>query len=256
MKQCIYTLLTVLTISFLFSCKNENNQASEVENESKQSLSASSSEIDSISYAVGIDLGEQLKTNPQNFNLEMVAQAISDVKNGQAKMTHQEAFIHLQMYQQRQMEQQMGARPAGYSEEDLKNFEQKNKSAGEKFLAENKKKQGITTLPSGLQYKIEKEGTGAKPKATDVVEVHYRGTLLDGTEFDSSYGRGETTTFPLNGVIAGWTEGLQQVKEGSKVMFYIPQELAYGATPRPGGPIEPYMALIFEVELIKIVPQE
>ena len=124
-------------------------------------------------------------------------------------------------------------------------------SPGEAFLAENKKKEGVMTTASGLQYKILKEGTGEKPKATDTVKVHYRGTTLDGKEFDSSYKRNEPATFPLNGVIKGWTEGLQLMKAGSKFEFVIPSELAYG---KPGHPpsIPPDATLIFEVELLDI----
>jgi FKBP-type peptidyl-prolyl cis-trans isomerase len=123
---------------------------------------------------------------------------------------------------------------------------------GEKFLAENKTKEGVKTTASGLQYKIVKEGAGKNPAATDTVLVHYKGTLLDGTEFDSSYKRNEPISFPLNRVIPGWTEGLQLVKEGGKAILYIPSKLAYGASGTPGGPIGPNETLIFEVELLKV----
>ena len=133
-----------------------------------------------------------------------------------------------------------------------KESEQKGKSMeeGKKFLEENKKKSGVKETASGLQYKVLKEGSGKKPSVTDNVEVHYRGTLIDGTEFDSSYKRNQTVTFPLNGVIKGWTEGLQLMKEGSKYEFYIPSDLAYGASGTPGIP--PHSTLVFEVELIKV----
>ncbi len=122
---------------------------------------------------------------------------------------------------------------------------------GEKYLAENAKKEGVKTTASGLQYKVLKEGEGKTPKATDTVQVHYRGTLLDGTEFDSSIKRGEPAEFPLNRVIKGWTEGVQLMKEGSKYQFVIPPQLAYGDR-GAGGPIGPNETLIFEVELLKI----
>jgi len=123
---------------------------------------------------------------------------------------------------------------------------------GEKFLKENASKEGVKTTPSGLQYKITKEGAGKSPKATDTVVVHYRGTLLDGKEFDSSYKRNEPAEFPLNRVIPGWTEGLQLLKEGGKATLYIPSKLGYGPRGTPGGPIGPDEALTFEVELVKI----
>ena len=128
---------------------------------------------------------------------------------------------------------------------------EKNQKEGEAFLAANAKKAGVTTLPSGLQYAIIKDGTGKKPSATDIVTVHYKGTLLNGAEFDSSYKRGQPASFPLNQVIKGWTEGVQLMKEGSKYKFFIPSNLAYG--PRgAGGLIGPNSTLIFEVELLSI----
>jgi FKBP-type peptidyl-prolyl cis-trans isomerase FklB len=123
---------------------------------------------------------------------------------------------------------------------------------GQQFLDENGKKEGVHALPDGLQYKVVKEGEGKKPKATDTVSVHYRGTLIDGTEFDSSYKRGQPAEFPVNGVIKGWTEALQLMPEGSKWMLYIPARLAYGERGTPGGPIGPNETLIFEVELLKV----
>ena len=126
-----------------------------------------------------------------------------------------------------------------------------NMKKGEEFLAKNKTKEGVVELPSGLQYKIIEEGTGEQPSSTDIVTVHYRGTLIDGTQFDSSYDRDEHATFPLNGVIAGWTEGFQYLKEGTKAILYIPSDLAYGPQHR-SAEITPNSTLIFEVELISV----
>lgn len=127
-----------------------------------------------------------------------------------------------------------------------------NKVAGEKFLSDNKSKQGVVTLPSGLQYKVLKTGDGPKPKATDSVTVHYEGKLIDGTIFDSSIKKGEPISFPVRGVIPGWTEALQLMPVGSTWQLFIPSNLAYGEHPRPGGPIGPNAVLTFEVQLIKI----
>jgi FKBP-type peptidyl-prolyl cis-trans isomerase len=127
-----------------------------------------------------------------------------------------------------------------------------NLEKGEAFLAENATKEGVKVTASGLQYKVLKEGDGKSPQATDTVQVHYKGTLLDGTEFDSSYKRGQPAEFPLNRVIPGWTEGVQLMKEGAKYQFTIPSKLAYGERGTPGGPIPPNSTLIFEVELISI----
>jgi FKBP-type peptidyl-prolyl cis-trans isomerase len=138
-------------------------------------------------------------------------------------------------------------------EQKQKQLGEKNKTEGAKYLEDNKKKPGVKTTASGLQYKVEKEGTGAQPKATDMVTVNYRGTLIDGTEFDSSYKRGQPATFPVNGVIKGWTEALQLMKQGSKYQLFIPSNLAYGE--RAMGPdIGPNSTLIFEVELQEVKP--
>jgi len=129
---------------------------------------------------------------------------------------------------------------------------QNTPNAGAEFLADNASKEGVKTTPSGLQYKVVTEGTGKSPAATDLVKVHYRGTLLDGTEFDSSYKRNSPAEFPLNRVIPGWTEGVQLMKEGGKSIFYIPSNLAYGERGTPGGPIGPNQTLIFEIELLEV----
>ena len=193
--------------------------------------------MDKVSYALGIGIGRQLADMGGNdIVTEDFAAAMKDVLTGaQLQIDETEAQAMVQEYLQRK------------GEERLKNV----KAEGEAFLAENAKKEGIVTLPSGLQYQVLQEGNGKSPKATDQVKCHYEGTLINGKVFDSSYRRGEPATFPLNGVIAGWTEGLQLMKEGAKYRFFIPFNLAYG-TRGAGQDIPPYATLIFDVELIEV----
>ena len=194
-------------------------------------------ENDKVSYAFGLIIAGNLKSQGvKDINSDMMAAGIQAALTGKdAKMDAAAANQVVQEYMMKAQE----AAGAGVKKEGIE------------FLAANKTKPGITTTASGLQYEVIKEGTGAMPKATDKVNVHYHGTLIDGTVFDSSVDRGEPISFPLNGVIAGWTEGVQLMKEGAKYRFFIPQELAYGAR-GAGGSIKPYAALIFEVELLKI----
>ena len=201
--------------------------------------------MDKLSYSLGLGIGQQLlQMGAQGISADDFAQAIMDVLGGQElKVSHREAQAIVQEYFQKQ-EQKMKAE----REEQGK----LHKEAGEKFLAENSKKEGIITLPSGLQYQVLKEGNGKKPSAKDTVMCHYEGTLIDGTVFDSSYQRGEPATFPLQQVIAGWTEGLQLMQEGAKYRFFIPFRLGYGAG-GAGAQIPPFAALIFDVELIQVV---
>ena len=193
--------------------------------------------MDKVSYALGIGIGRQLADMGANdIVTEDFAAAMKDVLTGaQLQIDETEAQAMVQEYLQRK------------GEERLKNV----KAEGEAFLAENAKKEGIVTLPSGLQYQVLQEGNGKSPKATDQVKCHYEGTLINGKVFDSSYRRGEPATFPLNGVIAGWTEGLQLMKEGAKYRFFIPFNLAYG-TRGAGQDIPPYATLIFDVELVQV----
>lgn len=192
--------------------------------------------MDKVSYALGMSIGHQLQQmNATDLNIDDFAQAITDVFNGDAKLSDAEAQAAVQDFYSRKAEEQAKAA----------------KAEGENFLAENAKKEGVKTLPSGLQYKVLREGDGRKPSATDKVECHYEGTLINGEVFDSSYRRGETATFGLNQVIKGWTEGLQLMQEGAKYRFFIPYNLAYGEH-GAGQSIPPYAALIFDVELIKV----
>tara|TARA_B100001175_G_C19245498_1_gene512097 strand:- start:86 stop:691 length:606 start_codon:yes stop_codon:yes gene_type:complete len=193
--------------------------------------------MDSVSYALGVLFATNMKSEGMNdINSEALASGFSAVMNDNATMAPEEADALVRTA--------MEAVKEKASEAD--------RAEGEAFLAENANKDGINVTETGLQYRHDTEGTGEKPGPTDKVTVHYKGTLLDGTEFDSSYKRGEPISFPLNGVIPGWTEGLQLMKVGGKTTFYIPQDLAYGARPNPGGPIPPYATLIFEVELLGI----
>lgn len=192
--------------------------------------------MDKVSYALGMSIGHQLQQmNATDLNIDDFAQAITDVFNGDAKLSDAEAQAAVQDFFSRKAEEQAKAA----------------KAEGENFLAENAKKEGVKTLPSGLQYKVLREGDGRKPSATDKVECHYEGTLINGEVFDSSYSRGETATFGLNQVIKGWTEGLQLMQEGAKYRFFIPYNLAYGEH-GAGQSIPPYATLIFDVELIKV----
>ena len=198
---------------------------------------------DKISYVIGMDIGNNLKKQSIDIDSDILARGIKDaLSGGKTLMTEQEIREVSTAFQKEMMAKQ---------EERNKKLGEKNKKEGEAFLAENKKKEGVKTLPSGLQYKVIKAGTGKKPKSIDTVTTHYRGTLTDGTEFDSSYRRGQPATFPVTGVIPGWTEALQLMEEGAKWQLFVPPNLAYGD--RGAGPqIGPNAALIFEVELISI----
>lgn len=196
-----------------------------------------------VSYSIGLDIGKNLKQSEIDVELEALMRGIKDATTDSTPLLTQAQIQEtMQKFQQEMMNKQ---------NEKANAMSDKNKTAGEAFLAENAKKEGVITLPSGLQYKVIKAGTGKKPKATDEVTTHYRGTLIDGTEFDSSYKRGQPTSFPVNGVIAGWTEALQLMPVGSKWQLFIPSNLAYG--PRgAGGTIGPNATLIFDIELLAI----
>ena len=194
--------------------------------------------VDSLSYALGMYYGTNMQSNGfQSINADVFAQVVRKIlQNELLEMTPEQANMVINVqYQKNQM---------------LKY--QKNLEAGRAFLNNNKNAPGVVALPSGLQYKVITQGTGAKPAATDKVTVHYHGTLINGTVFDSSVERNQPMELTVTNVIAGWIEALQLMPVGSKWILYIPAELAYGENPRPGGPIEPNMALIFEVELISI----
>lgn len=201
--------------------------------------------MDKVSYALGLGIGQQLSDmGAQGLNIDDFSQAIKDVIAGvEPQIDSQEAQALVQNFFQEQENKQRAA------------AQEKGKVAmeeGQAYLDENAKKDGVVTLPSGLQYVVLSEGTGKKPTATDQVKCHYEGMLVDGTLFDSSVQRGEPATFGLNQVIAGWTEGLQLMQEGAKYRFFIPYHLGYGEQ-GAGAAIPPFAALIFDVELIEVI---
>ncbi len=202
--------------------------------------------MDKLSYALGLGIGQQLKQMglQENLVIEDFAASIKDVlADNDLKVSHQEGQQIVNNFF-RELEQKQNAAKAEAGKAA--------KAEGEKFLAENAKKDGINVTKSGLQYEVLNEGTGKKPKATDTVRCHYEGRLLDGTVFDSSYKRNEPADFGLQQVIAGWTEGVQLMAEGAKYRFYIPYMLAYGEG-GAGAMIPPFATLIFDVELIKVL---
>jgi FKBP-type peptidyl-prolyl cis-trans isomerase FklB len=202
---------------------------------------------DKESYSLGYQFGQNLKFQGVDINLDVYTSGIRDALGGkEPKMSQEDIRATITGFQQRLQAAQ---------QKTLKEQAEKNLSESKTFLAENGKKEGVKTLPSGLQYKILSEGSGKAPKATDTVTVHYRGTLIDGKEFDSSYKMGKSAVFQVNGAIPGWTEALQLMKEGSKWQLFIPSNLAYGAQ-GAGNQIGPNATLIFEVELISIIEKK
>lgn len=198
---------------------------------------------DSISYSIGQSIGKNLKDADLHINFDILYQGMKDQVSGSSLLTDQQIQNVMVAFNQKLIAKRNAQANA---------LKEKNKKAAEAFLEENKKKEGVVTLPSGLQYKVLVKGNGPSPKDTSVVKVHYIGTLIDGREFDNSYKRGEPAEFPLNQVIKGWTEALQLMHVGDKWMLYIPPELAYGEN-GAGNTIEPNSVLIFEVELLDIV---
>jgi FKBP-type peptidyl-prolyl cis-trans isomerase FklB len=209
-----------------------------------EAVTALTSTKQKASYAIGMNWGTGLHRQGIDVDSAALIQGMKDaLAGGKTLLTEDEARSAL-MQLQKEMQEKQQAKAA--AEGDA------NKKEGDAFLAANKTKEGVVTLPSGLQYKILKEGNGPKPTASDSVVCNYKGTLINGTEFDSSYKRGEPATFPVTGVIKGWTEALQLMPVGSKWQLFIPPDLAYGPRGTPGGPIGPNATLIFEVELISI----
>ncbi len=243
--------ITALTLSLLLTQVSAEEAKTEGTATAPPATSAKAegltNSVDKLSYSFGQNIGNSLKRQETDVNLEMVFKGIKDVfSGGTPLLTEQESMEVIKAFQQEKRTKQ---------EESRKKEAEENVKAGEKFLAENAKKEGVKTLPSGLQYKVITSGTGKTPTAEDTVTTHYRGTLIDGTEFDSSYSRNEPATFPVKRVIAGWTEALQLMKEGDKWQLFIPSKLAYGES-GAGGKIGPNATLIFDIELISIQKPE
>jgi len=213
-------MIAVLGVLFLVSHVNA------------QEKPALKNQKEKVSYIIGMDIGGNLKKQSVDVDPNSLVKGIQDALSGTKPLLSNEEIQETMVAFQKEMAE-------------------KQKQRGEAFLSENKKKEGVKTLPSGLQYKVVKAGTGKKPKANDTVTVNYRGTLIDGTEFDSSYRRGQPATFPVSGVIPGWTEAMQLMAEGAKWQLFIPPHLAYGERGM-GGLIGPNTTLIFEVELISV----
>ena len=201
---------------------------------------------DKISYIIGRDMGSNLKNQSVDIDTDIFMKGFKEALSGNKSVLSDDEIQAVKTaYKEERMKKH---------EEEVKKVTEKNKKEGEAFLSENKKKEGVVTLPSGLQYKVIKEGDGQTPKETDTVTVNYKGTLLDGTEFDSSYKRNEPATFPVNGIIPGWQEALKLMKVGSKWQLFVPAGLAYGEK-GAGNTIGPNATLIFEVELLSVGEQ-
>ncbi len=245
------TAIAVATLLALSACKGENKPVEVSSSKAEADKAATDktgypglpTEKEQVSYTIGMAMGKQLSEIKDEVNVDTVVKALrTQMDGGKALVTDEQAQQIMQAFGQKMQAKQI----AKMMEEGKANLEK-----GEKFLSENGKKQGVVTTASGLQYQVLTEGKGAKPGATDGVKVNYKGTLLDGTEFDSSYKRGEPAVLPLQGVIPGWAEGLQLMPVGAKYKFWIPSKLAYGEQAPPM--IGPNQMLEFEVELLEIV---
>jgi FKBP-type peptidyl-prolyl cis-trans isomerase FklB len=242
MRHTILTTAAVLALAGFTTAQDEPVKKDTPATD-KSAAPAPEATPENVSYAYGTMIGQQLKQMGLKVNADEVAKGISDATSGaKPRLTQAECQQIVMAYQQKKMQEDDAKASAGAG---------KNKEEGAAFLATNGKREGVTTTASGLQYEVLKKGDGAKPTATDTVKVHYHGTLLDGKVFDSSVDRGEPISFPLNGVIKGWTEGVQLMPTGSKFKFFIPSDLAYGDR-GAGGDIGPGATLIFEVELLAI----
>ncbi|GJQ62049.1 MAG: peptidyl-prolyl cis-trans isomerase [Melioribacteraceae bacterium] len=232
--QILKISLILLLISLTAACQSDG-----MKKVNKSDLETDSAKV---SYALGVDLGKNIKLQGVEVDIDIFMAGLRvSLEEGEALMTEEEVTNAILSYHTKKREEQ-----------DVKLKEQAapNIEAGEKFLAENKTKPGVKTTESGLQYKVLKKGSGKRPTAESLVTIHYTGTFIDGKVFDSSVNKGTPLTHPVNQFIRGWTEGLQLMQVGSKYMFYIPYELAYGL--KGSGPIPPASVLVFEVELLDV----
>ena len=242
MKKITTLTLATLTSAILLATGCSTNNGSQETAAASVAVTEQSPQTEKVGYSLGYMMAEGNKEAVVDLDLDTFEQGFRDgYKGNKAALTEEQMQKVLTEYQKQQEEKFVS---------DMKTKATENTAKGTAFLAENAKKAGVKTTESGLQYKVLTAGTGKSPKATDVVEVNYEGKLIDGTVFDSSYERGEPIEFPLNQVIAGWTEGVQLMKEGGKYEFYIPAELAYGEAGNQG--IDPNSTLIFTVELLSV----
>lgn len=230
--------LIALTLTLALSCESNSQSSKDL---------AIETQMDSVSYSIGANIGRSFRADSLDLNPKLVLQGMMDkMKDSTTLLTDEQMAQVMTNFQQFMQEKK---------QKDFLAKSQANTAKGQEFLDKNKSAEGVQVTESGLQYKVLKEGTGKSPNAKDTVKVHYHGTLLNGTVFDSSVERGEPIEFPLNRVIPGWTEGLQLMKEGGKSILYIPSELAYGARGQ-GETIGPNQTLIFEVELLEVKPAQ
>ncbi len=236
-----FKLVFAICISLFIVCSNANSFAGTKNSDKKQKTSAITSQNQKISYSLGYNIGKNLQ---KDFKIDMDTffKGFKDSHTKKTLLTEEEMKRNIMLFQQQIREKQM---------KKIKSIAEKNKAEGAAFLKKNKTEKGVITLKSGLQYKIIKKGTGASPLPTSTVKCNYRGTTIDGKEFDSSYKRGKPAEFKVDGVIKGWTEALQLMKVGSKWKLFVPSNLAYGDN-GAGRVIEPGKTLIFDVELLGI----
>lgn len=242
-KVLVPKLLAVALLSSMaLACANNGNQTEQ--SSSTATVTEQSSELEKVGYSIGYMMAEGNKEMVDDLNLDTFELGFRDAYNGKdAALTQEQMQEVVMSYQERKQKEMM---------EKMQKAAVTNKEEGEKYLAENAKKEGVKTTDSGLQYKVIKEGTGKSPSASDMVKINYEGKLIDGTIFDSSYDRGEPVIFPVQGMIPGFSEGLELMKEGGEYELYIPADLAYGETGNPG--IDPNSTLIFKVEMIEVNP--